>query len=370
VGSVAHRVRLPTASKARALQHTSISSSLFPWSLRPKSRDAQAPTQMELLPKEVERSDQASSPPGGADQHETEAADHREASQTKSMKVRGAVSRAVGQSVLHRQDEEEGLLDKGINMAEKITGIDIDGDGDVGVAGHRAALTKKKTSIEQVFAAATLAQRSTLFHEARHEVEQDAKLTESYWLSNAFMYRAVFQRDGPDAWETRTVKFLQSKPMQTALIILLLLDVLIVFAELFLETEHPSCKVLRRTAYSCCPTELSATDISAAAALPGVSAAHRLLSGVSDGLTGASMGHQGPVELHKRTCQPHTFGAPAYHVGCVMEDWAHRLHEVLGFCSLMILMSFQLEIMALSKSEPPSAPSAPPTFRTRHFCPS
>lgn len=243
------------------------------------------------------------------------------AKREKSMRIRNRVSHAVGKAVLARHAEEEALMDRVVTSTEELTGIDIDGNG---VVGHSQAGPRSR-SLGDVLTAVTVSRRAHLFHDIREDEEQKEAIAKKYWLSNQLLHYAVVQRDGPKSWEARVVSFLQSRPLQILLIVLLLLDVLIVFAELFLETEHPSCKVLRRSAYSCCP-------------MPGD--AVTTVESLAD--------HHGA--LHNRGCDASSAATHAYEVGCAKAEWAHRLHEMFSVSSLIILFVFQMEIMALMAS--------------------
>jgi len=58
---------------------------------------------------------------------------------------------------------------------------------------------------------------------------------------------------GHDSWRTWALKTLHSTPVEIALIVLLLMDVIILFIEIFLSATYPSCKTIERDAISCCP---------------------------------------------------------------------------------------------------------------------
>jgi hypothetical protein len=64
------------------------------------------------------------------------------------------------------------------------------------------------------------------------------------------------QRQGDDHvhnhWRKRALKFLHTPQVQTTLMVLLLLDVLILFVELFLLASYPDCTIIERDAISCC----------------------------------------------------------------------------------------------------------------------
>lgn len=60
-------------------------------------------------------------------------------------------------------------------------------------------------------------------------------------------------KHGEDSWQVRVMHKLHSKTIQRTLIALLLLDVLILFVELFLLATFPSCSIVKKEAISCCP---------------------------------------------------------------------------------------------------------------------
>lgn len=64
---------------------------------------------------------------------------------------------------------------------------------------------------------------------------------------------------GKDSWRYRWLKKLHSHKFQVFLSCLLLLDVIILFVELFLLANYPPCHVIERDAISCC-TAAAATD--------------------------------------------------------------------------------------------------------------
>jgi hypothetical protein len=63
----------------------------------------------------------------------------------------------------------------------------------------------------------------------------------------------VEEEHGQDHWRKRVLTFLHTPQVQMTLMSLLLLDVLILFVELFLLASYPSCSLIERDAISCCP---------------------------------------------------------------------------------------------------------------------
>ena len=58
---------------------------------------------------------------------------------------------------------------------------------------------------------------------------------------------------GRDSWQMKTLRFLHRRDVQIFLLILLLLDILVIFAEVYLMSEYPHCGIIQRDAISCCP---------------------------------------------------------------------------------------------------------------------
>ena len=215
-------------------------------------------------------------------------------------------------------EANQSLLERGVNVAEKLTNFDIDGDGDVGEAG-----SKKGLSLAEVLRLATLAERNQFFDETRRENEEKESIADRWWLSNPLMYRAVLERNGPTSWEASAVRLLQSRNMQTLLIVLLLLDVLIVFAELFLETEQPSCKVVQRVGFSCCPITAGYRQHVLANATAELAAAATGAYVNVDGHAAHDVGYDegaahGVGAAHGAGCEAPSGPSEAFEVGCTL----------------------------------------------------
>ena len=56
-----------------------------------------------------------------------------------------------------------------------------------------------------------------------------------------------------DSWESKILHFLHKPAVEWTLCGLLMLDVMILFVELFLGAQYPSCGIITREAVSCCP---------------------------------------------------------------------------------------------------------------------
>lgn len=65
----------------------------------------------------------------------------------------------------------------------------------------------------------------------------------------------VHQTHGEDSWQAKILRIIHSNTVQYLLMGLLLLDVVILFVELYLTAEFPSCSIIERDAISCCMTD-------------------------------------------------------------------------------------------------------------------
>ncbi|KAG7363707.1 ion transport protein [Nitzschia inconspicua] len=69
------------------------------------------------------------------------------------------------------------------------------------------------------------------------------------------------QQHGKHSWRVRALHFIHRPTVQRILMLLLLLDVLILFAELFLLALYPQCDLVERDCIACCPNELNNNDV-------------------------------------------------------------------------------------------------------------
>ena len=65
------------------------------------------------------------------------------------------------------------------------------------------------------------------------------------------------------SWPIRLLSFLQSSNVQLVMTAMLIVDVLIVVVELFLDAEFPPCTIIERDAVSCCTANTSSNGIHA-----------------------------------------------------------------------------------------------------------
>jgi hypothetical protein len=117
---------------------------------------------------------------------------------------------------------------------------------------------------------------------------------------------------GKNSWQYRVLDFLHSQGVQLALILLLLLDVCIIFTELFLLAQFPSCHTIGRDAISCCPVVNEADD----------------------------------VGLYEHFCEAGLEPSFEYKAGCDEHKWkrVHTAEEVMFALTLIILFLFLIEL--------------------------
>lgn len=76
------------------------------------------------------------------------------------------------------------------------------------------------------------------------------------WVSASEEAREVAHRCGSDSWQSRLLSFLQCRPAQKVLTLLLVMDVCCVFGELFIDAEFPVCSLVLRDTTSCCSNDV------------------------------------------------------------------------------------------------------------------
>mmetsp|Transcript_15411 Transcript_15411/g.31605 ORF Transcript_15411/g.31605 Transcript_15411/m.31605 type:complete len:280 (+) Transcript_15411:201-1040(+) len=72
-------------------------------------------------------------------------------------------------------------------------------------------------------------------------------------LKRASVADFAVETHGSNNWKTKVHAFMDRSSVQIILHSLLILDVLIIFAELFLMSEYPSCRLVERDCQACCP---------------------------------------------------------------------------------------------------------------------
>eukprot|EP00187_Rhodella_violacea_P007968 CAMPEP_0174892840 /NCGR_PEP_ID=MMETSP0167-20121228/7740_1 /TAXON_ID=38298 /ORGANISM="Rhodella maculata, Strain CCMP736" /LENGTH=291 /DNA_ID=CAMNT_0016131453 /DNA_START=100 /DNA_END=975 /DNA_ORIENTATION=+ len=128
---------------------------------------------------------------------------------------------------------------------------------------------------------------------------------------------------GDHHWRQRTLKFLHAPGVQTALMLLLFFDVLILFVEVFLLAQYPPCVVIERDAISCCPVPVG-----------GEVAGRWVMEREGDG------GH------HEEFCEAGLEADPESPAGCDPHKWSnvHTAEDVLFGLTITILSTFMVEL--------------------------
>lgn len=165
-------------------------------------------------------------------------------------------------------------------------------------------------------------------------------LNDSWWVISAEAELHILQgRRGADSWQLKTVRFFHRRNIQIFFIALLLLDVIVVFVELFLDAEYPRCELIRRDAISCC----NSSDVAS-------SHHRRLLASTTTSSHGSdsSPAHHG--NGHHAFC---VYDGHAFSEGLEPDCDAHAhtgvhdAHDVLFGVSVGILSMFAIELLLL-----------------------
>lgn len=124
---------------------------------------------------------------------------------------------------------------------------------------------------------------------------------------------------GEDSWQAKALKFLHRRSVQYVFMGMLLLDVLVLFLDLFLLAEYPNCSIIERDAVSCCPASAEEQG-------------NRMMRVLSE--TG---------EEEELCLAPSEVGL--YPAGCNPEKWphVHTAEEVFFWVTITILSTFLLE---------------------------
>ena len=137
----------------------------------------------------------------------------------------------------------------------------------------------------------------------------------------------VHTTHGTNSWKSKVVDLLHSRKVQFLLMTLLLLDVGILFVEIFLLAHYPHCTTIVRDCISCCePNDVSGHEDDGEG--------HRFLAEKSYCDAGLE-----PNDDYKATCDDHKYAT------------VHQLEDVL-FCITMSILGFfllelNLEMIAL-----------------------
>jgi len=178
-----------------------------------------------------------------------------------------------------------------------------------------------------------------------------------FWTAEDEM-EYLIHRWGHHSIRAKTAHFWHGHEVQLILIALLLIDVIIVFVELFVDAEFPMCSMIQRDAVNCCPACLSGRMMAEVDEFGGVA---RMLSASGSGSSmgsgsgsasgsGSSMGlDSGSGSGGHGICDPHYVPFNDGTVGCDphLYPGVHVLHEILFYISVFILAVFEVELFSL-----------------------
>ena len=143
----------------------------------------------------------------------------------------------------------------------------------------------------------------------------------------------VQETHGTHHWRARVLEVLHSNLVQYVMMGLLLLDIFILFTELFLLSTYPMCYTIERDAISCCPVDTSTTDGDETL---------RWLAGGEGG------GHDDDDHHAAKLCDDMDGFYPMYDypVGCDSHKWerVHKAEFALFILTMLILSSMFLEL--------------------------
>jgi hypothetical protein len=141
--------------------------------------------------------------------------------------------------------------------------------------------------------------------------------------TNAHERDHVHTTHGEDSWQARILHIIHSDFVQYFLMGLLLLDVMILFIELYISAEYPPCNIVERDALSCCNVTEEHHDDDHARWLSGEEEEHHELC------------EEGFEFDYPAACDPHKYPA------------VHTTHTVLRVTTVVILAVFMVELSVL-----------------------
>lgn len=156
---------------------------------------------------------------------------------------------------------------------------------------------------------------------------------------------------GKDSWEAKVLHVLHSKAVQYTLMGLLLLDVVILFVELFLGAQYPACTFIIRDAISCCPKTLDSYSQADEHRLLGEASSLTCETGgieTGDLHMFRSLAEVVSDEGHHSVCEAGV-DTPQCQAGCDPHkyDGVHTAHTALFFTTITILGIFMIELILL-----------------------
>ena len=145
----------------------------------------------------------------------------------------------------------------------------------------------------------------------------------NFWISAEEELEWAEQKYGRNSRVMQYLLWLNSRNVQICIVLLLVVDVIVVVVELFLDAEYPPCYIIERDAISCFDPNASYTPHHLRR-LGSSDASHHAVcaAGLIDTTTPAA-------------CDPHKWAA------------AHTLHDCLFAVSVAILASFAVELLTL-----------------------
>lgn len=170
-----------------------------------------------------------------------------------------------------------------------------------------------------------------------HRREAHAIINKGKWFVSGHQEMEMLKaRRGEHSWNLRCVHFFHQNKMQFFFIALLLIDVVVIFVELFIEAEFPRCELIRRDAVSCCD------------------GASTSASGNSSGSGSGSSADIGHSSGHHALCSGDLYQGFHYEEGSLTPDcdehkWetVHMAHVALFGTSVGILAVFEMELILL-----------------------
>lgn len=152
----------------------------------------------------------------------------------------------------------------------------------------------------------------------------------------------VHECHGEESVKAKILHFIHSPKVQYTLMALLLLDVLVLFIELYLDAEFPSCFFVERDAVSCCPSILEEVFSDECSSLDNNSDSTHLRLLAASSSHDASICEYGSESNCPVGCDPHQY----QHV----EIW----HMALFSTTMIILSTFMIELLVLMALLKPS----------------
>ena len=173
----------------------------------------------------------------------------------------------------------------------------------------------------------------------------------------------VQEKHGHDSWQHTILEILHHHTFQKFLILLLVIDVMLLFIEIYLSSTHPSCDIITRDCISCCPTIETMTTTTSMEATSGgegetdsAGARHLLRRFLAEVVAGSSSGHSTTAlsdEAHESSHETHSFCDSGYiestesaSVTCDVHKWSniHTIEDIFSYLTLAILGIFMVEL--------------------------